>query len=206
MRNYGSMGQRAPRDINSFYSGLKGRQIILTAFLLSITIHVITIMAFQGIFPVAWFRGNHRAYRVYLIRPPMKEIMESSEKDQAATAQIPGEQPVRDKEATISLETRDPSYRPYTSVLKERILSHWIYPLSARSNLIQGDLLIVFRLDRGGNLIDCHIARPSGHEILDTFALDAIRSASPFPPFPETITVQFLNINASFAYQLRFEQ
>ena len=125
---------------------------------------------------------------------------------EAATAEIPGEQPVRTKEATISLETKDPPYHPYTSVLKERILSHWTYPWSARTNLIQGNLLIVFRLDRGGNLIDCHIARPSGHEILDTFALEAIRSASPFPPFPEIIKVQFLNINASFAYQLRFEQ
>jgi outer membrane biosynthesis protein TonB len=37
-------------------------------------------------------------------------------------------------------------------------------------------------------------------------ALKAVRSADPFPPFPEDIKVQSLNINASFAYQLRFEQ
>ena len=205
MRNYGSMGQGALRDTNSSYPGLRGRQIILTAFLLSTTIHVTTIMAFHGIFPLSWFRGKHRAYRVYLMRPPMKEIVESSEKDQAAPSQIPREQPVRNKEATISLETRDPSYHPYTRVLKERILGHWTYPRSARNNLIEGDLLIVFRLDSGGNLIECTIVRPSGHEILDTCALEAVRSASPFPPFPETIMVQFLTINASFAYQLRFE-
>jgi TonB family protein len=200
------MGQRAPRNANSSYSGLRGRQIILTAFLLSITIHATTLMAFHGIFPLSWFGGEQRAYRVYLMRPPMKEIVESSEEDHPAPSQIPHEQPVTNKEATISLDTKDPSYHPYTSVLKERILSHWTYPQSARNNLIEGDLLIVFRLDRGGNLIDCTLVRPSGHEILDTCALEAVRSASPFPPFPETMTVQFLSINASFAYQLRFEQ
>ncbi|UCF72496.1 MAG: energy transducer TonB [Deltaproteobacteria bacterium] len=205
MRDYGSMGQRESRNVNSYYAGPQGKQIILIAFLLSVIIHASTIMAFQGILPLPWFRGKH-AYRVYLMRPPVKEIMKDSEENQPATSQIPTEPPVENKEATISLDTRDPTYHPYTKLLKDRILSHWMYPLSARENLIQGSLLIVFRLDRDGNLISCDIARSSGHGILDTYALDSIRSATPFPPFPEDIQVQFLNINASFAYQLTFEQ
>ncbi len=90
-------------------------------------------------------------------------------------------------------------------MLKDKIYNHWTYPLTAREDLIQGSLLIVFRLDSDGNLIDSNIERPSGHEILDTYALEAIRAAHPFPPFTEDITVQFLNINATFAYELRFE-
>jgi len=206
MRNYGSMDQTESRNINNYDSGSKGRQIILVTFLLSITIHASAMIAFQGIFPLPWFSGKLRAYKVYLIRPPVKEIIESSKESRPAIIQIHSEPPMEKKEATISLDTMDPTYHPYTRVLKDMILSHWIYPLAAQRNLIQGSLLIVFRLDRGGNLIDCKIARSSGHEILDTHALQAIRSANPFPPFPEDIKVQSLNINASFAYQLRFEQ
>lgn len=204
--NYGSTNQRAPRSADNFSSHVRGKQIILTAFLLSIIIHVGVIIVFQGIIPIPWSVGKRRAYRVYLVRPPIKEIMESSKEDQGATGQIPREPPKTDNEATITLDTKDPTYHPYTKVLRDRILSHWTYPSSARKSLIQGDLLIVFRLDSDGNLVACRIARPSGHEILDTYALQAIRSANPFPPFPESISVHYLNINASFAYELRFEE
>jgi protein TonB len=206
MRNYGSMDQTKSRNINNYDSGSRGRQVILIAFLLSITAHASAMIAFQGIFPLPWFSGKPRAYKVYLMRPPIKEIMKSNKESRPAIIQIHSEPPGEKGEATISLDTMDSAYHPYTRVLKDRILTHWIYPLAAQRNLIQGSLLIVFRLDRGGNLIDCNIARSSGHDILDTHALEAIRSADPFPPFPEDIKVQALNINASFAYQLRFEQ
>jgi TonB family protein len=206
VRNYGSMGQTGLTSINSYYSELKGKRIILITFLLSIIIHLGAITAFQGVSLVRGFSIKPRIYKVDLIRPPIKEIMKSSKEDYPAISQIHSEPPVKKKEATISLDTKDSTYHPYTKVIKERIRNHWVYPLSARQNFIQGNLLIIFRLDRGGNLIDYNIASSSGHEILDTHALKAIRAATPFPPFPENITVQFLNIHASFAYQLRFEQ
>jgi len=192
--------------MNRDYSEVKRNRIILTTFLVSIIIHLGAIVAFQGVSLVRGFSSKPRAYKVDLIRPPIKEIMESSKEKHAAPGQIRSEPPVKSKEATISLDTEDSTYHPYTKVIKERIRNHWVYPLSGRQNLIQGRLLVVFRLDRGGNLIDCNMAYSSGHEILDTHALNAIQSATPFPPFPESITVQFLNIRASFAYKLRFEQ
>jgi len=200
-------------NINSYYSEVKGKRIILITFFLSIIIHIGVIIVLQGIFPFTILRAELRTYKVDLIRPPMKEIKKSSKEKDPAISQIHSELPVETKEATISLDTTDPTYHPYTKMIKEKILNYWIYPLSAQQNFIQGDLLIVFRLGRDGNLIDSNIDRSSGHEILDTHALKAIRLdalkairlATPFPPFPENITVQFLNIKASFAYQLTFE-
>jgi len=206
MKSYGSMGLTGSSNMNSDYSEAKRNRIILITFLLSITIHVIAIVAFQGISLVREFSRKPRAYRVDLLRPPIKEIMELSKEHHPATSQTHSEPPMESKEATVSLDTKDSTYHPYTKVIKERIRNHWVYPLSARQNLIQGRLLIVFKLDRQGNLIDCNIAYSSGQEILDTHALNAIRSAAPFPSFPETITVEFLNIHASFAYQVRFEE
>jgi len=191
-------------NINSYYL-LKGKRIILITFLLSIIIHIGVIIAFQGIFPFSIFKTKLRTYKVDLIRPPIKEIKKNSKKSDPAISQIHSELPLETKEATISLDTKDPTYHPYTKVIKEKISNYWIYPLSAQQNFIQGSLLIVFRLDKNGNLIKCNIDRSSGHEILDTQALKAIRLANPFPPFPENITVQLLNINASFTYQLTFE-
>jgi len=205
MKSYGSMGQTGSINMNRGFSEGGRNRIVLITFLLSITIHVSAIVAFQGVSLVREFRIKPRTYRVDLIRPPIKEIMESSKEKDTASDQIRSELPVKTREATISLDTDDSAYHPYTKVIKQRIRDHWVYPLSARQNLIQGRLLIVFRLDRGGNLIDCKTAYSSGHEILDSHALKAIRSAAPFPSFPENITVEFLNIRASFAYKLRFE-
>jgi len=200
------MGQAEPINIDSYYLESKGKRIVIITFLLSVAIHISAIMALQGVSIMREFRTKPRTYRVDLIRPSIKEIMESSKDHYPAVSQIHSKPPVKGKEATISLDTRDSTYHPYTKVIKERIRNHWVYPLSARQDHTQGSLLVIFRLDRGGDLIDCSIAKSSGHEILDTHALEAIRSATPFPPFPEKITVQFLNIHASFAYQLKFEQ
>ena len=191
-------------NINSYYL-LKGKRIIPITFLLSIIIHIGMIIAFQGIFHFRTLRSELRTYKVDLIHLPIKEIKNTGKETDPAISQVHSELPVKTKEATISLDTKDPNYHPYTKVIKEKIFNYWIYPLSAKQDLIQGSLLIVFRLDRNGNLIDCNIDRSSGHETLDTHALKAIRLANPFPPFPENITVQFLNINASFTYQLTFE-
>jgi protein TonB len=191
--------------IVDYFSNLEGRRIVLGAFLLSVLIHVGALAILQGVFPGAWFKPKLRTYKVELIRPPMEEITKTKKEEFPAVTQIHSEPPEEPSEATISLDTKDSTYIPYTKVLKQRIRSHWIYPLSARENLIQGSLVILFRLDSGGNLIACNAVRSSKHEILDRYALDAIRSANPFPPFPENITVKFLNINASFAYVLQFE-
>jgi len=191
-------------NIHSYYL-LKGKRIIPITFFISIIIHIGIIIAFQGIFPFSLLRAERRTYKVDLIRPPIKEIKKNSKESDPAISQIHSELSVETEEATISLNTKDPTYHPYTKVIKEKIFNSWVYPLSAQQNFIQGSLLIVFRLDKNGNLIDCNIDRSSGHEILDTQALKAIRLANPFPPFPENITVQLLNINASFVYQLTFE-
>jgi len=191
-------------NIHSYYL-IKGKRIIPITFFISTIIHIGIIIAFQGIFPFSLLKPERRTYKVDLIRPPIKEIKKHSKESDPAVSQIHSELPVENKEATISLNTTDPTYHPYTKVIKQKIFNHWIYPLSAQQNLIQGNLLIVFRLGRDGSLVDCNIEKSSGHTILDKHAIKAIRLANPFPPFPENIMVQFLNIHASFSYQLTFE-
>jgi TonB family protein len=199
--SYGSMNQM---DLNSYYS-LKGKRVIVLTFSLSIIIHIAFIIAFQGIFPFRILKSQRRAYKVHLIRPPIEDIAKSRKESDSDIGKNHSELPVETREATISLDTKNPLYHPYTRAIEEKILNHWIYPLSAKKHLIQGNLLIIFKLNSDGNLIGCNINRSSGYEILDIHAVQAIHLANPFPPFPENIPVQFLTIRASFAYQLALE-
>lgn len=200
------MGKRKSRDIQGYYPGLTGKRIILMAFLASVIIHAGIIIGSPDIFMATSLRTKLRAFKVDLIRPPMEEIQELSEKTQAPISQAPMENAQEKEEATISLDTKDTIYYPYAKAVKERLQQHWAYPAAARESYVQGNLLIIFRLERNGHLVNSRIARSSGYQILDGSSLKAIELASPFPPFPDTIPVQFLNINASFTYQLKFEE
>ena len=200
------MAKRNTRDIQRYYPWLTGKRIILIAFLASAIIHAGIIIGSPDIFMATGLKVKLRAFKVDLIRPPMDEIQEQSEEAQAPIGQAPIESTQETEEATISLDTKDAIYYPYAKVVKERIQRHWSYPLAARESYIQGDLLIIFRLERNGHLVNTRIARSSGYQILDGSSLRAIELASPFPPLPDTIPVQFLNINASFTYRLKFEE
>jgi protein TonB len=172
------------------------------AFFASLLIHAGILIASPNIFMAGSFQDTLRAFKVDLIRPPMDEIREQSKDPHPQAGNDPIDQ--KKEEATISLNTTDELYYPYATVVKKRIEQHWTYPASAREQYMQGDLMIVFRLERNGHLVSSRIVHSSGYQILDGSSIKAIELASPFPPFPDTIPVQILNINASFAYRLKY--
>ena len=199
------MDQVESIKINSYQSGIERRHIIPLTFLLSVVIHIIAFICIQGVLPDNLFSGKLRNYKVDLIMPSSEEPAENKKNSLPDNKQIKGKPQTQVKEATISLDTDDEIYVPYAGVIKERIFYHWVYPLSAKNRNMQGDLLIALRLDNNGNLIECNVIQPSKYKILDEHALKAISLANPFPPFPENIVLDFLNINASFSYQLNFK-
>ena len=81
-------------------------------------------------------------------------------------------------------------------------MGHWVYPEAAWKNLIEGDVLVLFALNRQGHLNDIRILRPSAEKTLDQEVVRAIRTAAPFPPFPDSVAVTTLKIKANFAYRL----
>jgi protein TonB len=56
------------------------------------------------------------------------------------------------------------------------------YPSSARG--AQGVVVVKFVLDRAGAVIESAVTKSSGNDVLDREALEILRRASPFPPFP----------------------
>jgi len=57
------------------------------------------------------------------------------------------------------------------------------YPLAAHG--ASGTVLVRFALNRAGEVISSEVSKSSGNTVLDHEALDILRRASPFPPFPE---------------------
>jgi protein TonB len=112
----------------------------------------------------------------------------------------------RDKEdesytETVSLDSQEFKYASYFSSIKKQIESVWSYPEQAVTRGLQGQLLLQFILDRSGKLVDISLVNSSEHEILDNAALDAVKTASPYNPFPEKIQKNKLKIIASFKYK-----
>jgi periplasmic protein TonB len=56
------------------------------------------------------------------------------------------------------------------------------YPSSARG--AQGTVVLRFVLNREGAVIESALTKSSGNDVLDREALEILRHASPFPPFP----------------------
>ncbi len=103
----------------------------------------------------------------------------------------------------IPLDTPDPNYREYMEKVKQRIYAKWGYPYEAQSRGLQGKLVIEFHIARDGNLQFIELRQTSGEEILDGFAMTAVKLAQAYPPLPDAMRRDVLPIVAVFIYTLR---
>ncbi len=178
-------------------------KVMKICLVISLLIHFSMLLGIQKAFPINWFPEPLRTYHVELIRPPMDPLNDEEASGTDLAKIKPDENKSPEKvEDTISLDTKDKRYVSYAKVVKERLMLFWEYPREAKENLIEGKVLVLFTLNREGHLKDIKILPPSSYEILDKETLRTIRTASPFPPFPGSVTVKRLNIKASFAYRL----
>lgn len=173
------------------------------SLIVSMLCHVALLLAVHRAFPINWAFKPLKTYHVELLRPPVERVDEE-EKAGADLAEIKPDSKVRSPETedTINLNTQDKRYSSYAAVVKERLMGHWTYPKEALDNLVEGHLYVLFSLNRTGHLQGIKVTEPSGHEILDNEAVRTIQAAAPFPPFPGSVTVARLNIQARFDYRL----
>ncbi|MFC1839229.1 energy transducer TonB [Thermodesulfobacteriota bacterium] len=188
---------------NRILSPDPGTRVMQIAITVSTVSHLILIMAVQQVIPVFWKTDELRSYKVELIREAVDDIpvgsLDSTKNEDRLKKVIDTK---NDSEETISLDTKDKRYISYTKIIKQKLMEHWGYPAMAKANLLEGKSLIIFRLLNDGSLTGISITESSGYDILDKEVIDAVTSAAPFPPFPPSITVNKLNINASFEYRL----
>jgi TonB family protein len=133
-------------------------------------------------------------------RQPLRAEYRAPQKEEKA----PPQEVEKKKERpgnTISLETSDPKYRPYFQVLREKIAQNWEEPEVSPSEPSKGSLLMEFTLEREGELRVASVVRSSGVRGLDFAAVEAVKKAAPFDPFPRKIKDKVLTIRALFVYE-----
>ncbi|MGB6065430.1 MAG: TonB family protein [Desulfomonilaceae bacterium] len=99
----------------------------------------------------------------------------------------------------VDRSTHSKALNDYTLLTRDTIQRVWTTPtaLNTPGNL-KGRVGVNYTITRGGALESLHLVRSSGNPDMDRTLLEAIRSAAPFPPFPEEIAARRLVIRANF--------
>lgn len=103
-------------------------------------------------------------------------------------------------EIVVDINTREFEFSSYLLGLKRKIEGVWVYPPAAAKNGIGGALTLEFSIARSGQLMNVRLLDSSGHTVLDESALNAIKNAAPYIPFPERMKAKRLRIRANFIY------
>jgi len=179
------------------------RRVMKIMLFLSFIFHLVILVGLQKAFPVDWVKKPLKTYHVELLRPAVDPLQdEKGGKAELAKVEPEKKPPSRKTEDTISLDTHDKRYMSYAKIIKARLMEHWKYPHSAWENLLEGNVRLVFSLNRQGHLKGIRIEQSTHHKIFVDETMRTIRTAAPFPPFPGSVTVTRLHIKADFAYKL----
>jgi len=104
----------------------------------------------------------------------------------------------------LSPDTRASRLAPYLDAWRRKVerVGTLNFPSAARSAELSGSPVIEVAIGADGRLLEAAIQRPSGHASLDQAALQILRLASPFEPFPRALAHDYASLR--FAYQWEF--
>lgn len=108
-------------------------------------------------------------------------------------------------ELYLAADTRASRLAPYLDAWRRRVerVGTLNYPSAAQRQGLKGNPVIEITLQRDGRLQAARIQRSSGRAEIDAAALDILRLASPFEPFPPELARDYRTLR--FAYEWRFE-
>tara|TARA_R110002096_G_scaffold154_30_gene1041 strand:- start:33268 stop:34173 length:906 start_codon:yes stop_codon:yes gene_type:complete len=97
------------------------------------------------------------------------------------------------RQLIISANTRESVIAAYLDNWKRRVEAvgdSYLPQLSALEN-VSGSPTLMVAIDMSGDLTEAVIRKTSGSTVLDLAALDILRRASPFDPFPPEVTAEY---------------
>jgi len=77
------------------------------------------------------------------------------------------------------------------------------YPAEAREKQLYGDVRLLVKLQASGIVEEITVMSSSGAEVLDRAAIESIRLASPFEPFPKALAEKYDRIDVIRTWQFR---
>jgi protein TonB len=108
------------------------------------------------------------------------------------------------RELVTSVDTRESVVAGYLDRWKRKIETTGIryFPEQSVLGELTGSPTLEVTIDASGQLHEVIVRRSSGSKVLDQAALNILRRAAPFDPFPETIRVDYDQLR--FAYKWQF--
>ncbi len=91
----------------------------------------------------------------------------------------------------------------YYEKLRLKISGKQKYPSYALQANLEGETKIRFVLKRDGTLVSSEIAEESGYKSLDSAALQSVKSAAPFPPFPVAQKGDEISVVVPIVFELK---
>ncbi len=117
---------------------------------------------------------------------------------------VPVERP--QETAREKIELIDPAQEEmvrYQDAVKQRIQESRRYPGSAKRRRIEGTVGMGFTVLSNGTGQDIIVMNSSGSEMLDEEAVQTIRRAGPFPPFPKELRRPLLRMQVAIVFSLQ---
>ena len=108
------------------------------------------------------------------------------------------------KELVITANTRASSVAVYLDAWRHRIerIGTANYPLDAvRKARLTGNPVLEVRVGSDGRLVDAIVSRSSGHIEIDQAALNILRLAAPFEPFPANLAAEHDSVRLTYEWQ-----
>jgi len=108
------------------------------------------------------------------------------------------------RELVITANTRASSVAVYLDAWRHRIerIGTANYPLDAvRRAHLTGSPVLEVRVASDGRLVDAIVSRSSGHIEIDQAALNILRLAAPFEPFPANLAAEHDSVRLTYEWQ-----
>jgi TonB family protein len=114
--------------------------------------------------------------------------------DVAPTDKAPTPLPSRAAPRRVTRELFDLEFKAYYNRVGTRIQSLWVYAGTDKGL----ETWISIKIARSGELKEAVFEKRSGNTLFDESALRAVKKAAPFPPLPEGIGGDFLEVGVRF--------
>ena len=102
---------------------------------------------------------------------------------------------------SLSLSTYQWEWAPYINAMKNKLYRVWYAPSAYYElGLIYGYTVIIYTIDRSGNITRLEVLKHEGHSSLEKSSVDAIQALFPFLPLPDNFPEETLTITAKLYY------
>jgi len=97
-----------------------------------------------------------------------------------------------ERRKAISTSTKEYRYASYMAAWRRKVerIGNLNYPQEAKEKALFGSLILHVAVRADGSLEGVRVVRSSGHRVLDDAAVNIVRLAAPFAPFPDDIKAE----------------